>query len=182
MHRSIDPPTGKARSVELKARAPGRGHVSSYLAIKTVHILASTVLFGTGLGIAFFFFRARGETDPAARYFAARTTVLADFLFTLPAVILQPLTGFWLIAHSAFRWNEPWLLATYALYLIAGVCWVPVVFIQIRLRALLQAGHATSGAPGEDVLELFRWWFLLGWPAFIGLVLVFLLMVLKPTW
>jgi uncharacterized membrane protein len=139
------------------------------------------VLFGTGLGIAFFFFRARGETHPAARYFAARTTVLADCLFTLPAVILQPLTGFWLIVHSGYRWNEPWLLATYALYLVAGVCWVPVVFIQIRLQALLKAGLAT-GAPAAGYLKLFRWWFLLGWPAFIGLVLVFFLMVLKPTW
>jgi uncharacterized membrane protein len=119
---------------------------------------------------------------PAARYFAARSTVLADFLFTLPAVILQPLTGFWLIEHSGFRWNEPWLLATYALYLAAGACWVPVVFIQIRLRALAEAGRATPEAPSADYLRLFRWWFILGWPAFIGLVLVFFLMVLKPTW
>jgi uncharacterized membrane protein len=126
--------------------------------------------------------RARGETEAAARYFAARTTVLADFLFTLPAVILQPVTGFWLIVHSGFRWNEPWLIATYALYLVAGVCWVPVVFIQIRLKALLQADVATTGAPSADCLKLFRWWFLLGWPAFIGLVLMFFLMVLKPTW
>src|SRR5271156_93549 len=102
MRRSIDPPTGKARSAEKKGREPGSDHVSSYLAIKTLHILTSTVLFGTGLGIAFFFFRARGETEPAARYFAARNTVLADYLFTLPAVILQPLTGFWLVEHSGY--------------------------------------------------------------------------------
>ena len=69
MRRSIDPSTGKARSVEIKGREPGSGHVSSYLAIKTLHILTSTVLFGTGLGIAFFFFRARGEQAPAAGYF-----------------------------------------------------------------------------------------------------------------
>jgi uncharacterized membrane protein len=156
--------------------------VNSYLAIKTLHILTSTVLFGTGLGIAFFFFRAQAETLPAARHFAARNTVLADFLFTLPAVVLQPLTGIWLIVHSGYRWNEPWLLATYALYLLAGVCWVPVVFIQIRLQALLKAALATNEAPSADYLELYRRWFLLGWPAFIGLVLVFFLMVLKPTW
>jgi uncharacterized membrane protein len=84
--------------------------------------------------------------------------------------------------HSGFRWNEPWLLATYALYLAAGACWVPVVFIQIRLKALSEASRATAGAPSADYLKLFRWWFILGWPAFIGLVLVFFLMVLKPTW
>jgi uncharacterized membrane protein len=100
----------------------------------------------------------------------------------LPAAILQPLTGFWLIAHSGYRWNEPWLLVTYAAYVIAGLCWVPVVFIQIRLRTLLKGALATNGAASADYLELFRWWFLLGWPAFIGLVVVFFLMVLKPTW
>jgi uncharacterized membrane protein len=154
--------------------------VSSYLLVKTLHILTSTVLFGTGLGIAFFFFRGSREADPAARYYAARTTVLADWLFTLPAVVLQPVTGFWLIAHSGFRWNEPWLLAAYALYAAAGLCWVPVVFIQIKLKRLLIAELAGSGAPSDDSRKLLRCWFLLGWPAFIGLVLVFLLMVLKP--
>jgi uncharacterized membrane protein len=62
------------------------------------------------------------------------------------------------------------------------VCWVPVVFIQIRLKALLKADLTGTGVPSDDCLKLFRWWFLLGWPAFIGLVLVFFLMVLKPTW
>jgi uncharacterized membrane protein len=139
-------------------------------------------LFGTGLGIAFFFFRAQRDEAQAARTFAARTTVLADLLFTLPAVILQPLTGAWLVMHSGFRWNAPWLLATYALYLIAGACWVPVVFIQIRLKTLLNAAVAGNGAPSREQVKLLRCWTLLGWPAFIGLVLVFFLMVLKPTW
>jgi uncharacterized membrane protein len=107
---------------------------------------------------------------------------LADFLFTFPAVILQPLTGFWLIAHSGFRWNEPCLLAAYALYLVAGACWVPVVIIQIRLRSLLAAAAAAKERPAAPYQRLFRWWFLLGWPAFIGLTLVFWLMVQKPTW
>jgi uncharacterized membrane protein len=100
----------------------------------------------------------------------------------LPAVILQPLTGFWLILHSGYRWNEPWLLATYALYLVAGMCWVPVVFIQIRLKAKLKASLASNGSLPDDYCKLFRRWCLLGWPAFIGLVVVFFLMVLKPTW
>jgi uncharacterized membrane protein len=151
--------------------------VSIYLVVKTLHILSSTVLFGTGLGTAFFFFRARAE-KAAVRYYAARTTVFADFLFTLPAVVLQPITGFWLIEHSGFRWDEPWLLATYALYAIAGVCWIPVVFIQTRLKKLLK--ESPDGAPSAKHRTLYRWWFVLGWPAFVGVVLVFFLMVLKP--
>lgn len=98
-----------------------------YVIIKTMHIISAAVLFGTGLGIAFFFFFANRDTDLATRFFAARMTVLADFLFTLPAVILQPLTGFWLIYHAGYGWSETWLVATYIIYIIAGLCWLPVV-------------------------------------------------------
>jgi uncharacterized membrane protein len=108
--------------------------------------------------------------------------VLADWIFTAPAVVLQPITGAWLIIHGGLAWNDLWLVATYALYLIAGLCWLPVVAIQIRMKSMLQ-----RAAVGDDFDEhlygrLFRTWFLLGWPAFGGLVVVFFLMVLKPSW
>src|SRR3546814_5776053 len=78
------------------------------------------------------------DPDLAARLFATRVTVVADTLFTAPAVVLQPITGAWLIVHAGFVWNDFWLLATYALYLLAGLCWLPVVVIQIRLRDLVR--------------------------------------------
>ena len=133
-------------------------------------------------GFAFFFFQANKEKDLAARYFAARATVLADFIFTLPAVIIQPLTGFWLIYHSGFAWTSPWLVATYILYVAVGLCWLPVVAIQISLKVILR-NCIQSNTPLPDSYErLFRLWFLLGWPAFVGLILVFFLMVAKPLW
>src|ERR1700722_5573946 len=152
-----------------------------YLIIKTLHILSATVLFGTGLGIAFFFFCANKGADLAARYFAARTTVLADFIFTLPAVILQPLTGLWLIYHSGYRWTETWLVATYIIYIVAGLCWVPVVLIQIRLRNILKNCAKAKKPLPDSYHRLLRIWFVLGWPAFIGLIAVFFLMVAKPA-
>ncbi|HEU0118587.1 MAG TPA: DUF2269 domain-containing protein [Alphaproteobacteria bacterium] len=153
-----------------------------YFVVKTIHIISATILFGTGLGIAFFFFCANKEIDLAARFFAARATVLADFIFTFPAVVLQPLTGFWLIDHSGYSLREPWLIATYAIYIIAGLCWLPVVWIQIELKKILAEWLATKQALPDSYHRLFRLWFLLGWPAFIGLIIVFFLMVLKPTW
>lgn len=119
---------------------------------------------------------------PAARRFAASTTVQADFLFTLPAVVIQPMSGAWLIWKGGFDWADRWLVVTYALYLLAGVFWVPVVGIQMRMKAMLDA-EATGGILDEKALSrLFRWWFALGWPAFGGLVIVFYLMVAKPSW
>lgn len=148
-----------------------------YAIIKTLHVLSATVLFGTGAGIAFFMARGVMAGEPAARQFAAATTVTADFVFTLPAVVIQPLSGAWLVAHGGFDWTDRWLVWTYGLYLLAGACWLPVVAIQIRMRQLLAAA-----SPDEAALRrLFRWWFALGWPAFGGLVVVFFLMVAKPT-
>lgn len=152
-----------------------------YLFIKTLHIVSSTILFGTGIGIAFFQFRSHFTDNPQEKFFAARTTVLADYLFTAPAVMIQPLTGFWLIWHGGFGWMDAWLAWTYVIYIVAGACWLPVVWIQIQLKKMLAECLATGAPLPERYHKLFRIWFLLGWPAFIGLVIVFFLMVAKPV-
>jgi uncharacterized membrane protein len=144
--------------------------------------MSATILFGTGLGIAFFFYCANKQKNLLTRFFAARTTVFADYCFTLPAVVLQPLTGFWLIVYYGYRWNETWLIITYVIYIIAGLCWVPVVLIQIKLKSILKNCIETESSLPDRYHRLFHLWFLLGWPAFIGLVFVFFLMVFKPAW
>jgi uncharacterized membrane protein len=153
-----------------------------YLLVKTLHIISAAILFGTGIGIAnFMFFGHRGGI-PAEQAFSARMTVKADFLFTLPAVIIQPLSGAWLVCQGGFEWNDYWLVVTYALYILAGLCWIPVVAIQIRMKAMLEArarGEAFSDAAYD---RLFAYWFALGWPALGALVIVFWLMVAKPSW
>ncbi len=152
-----------------------------YALIKMLHILGSVVLFGTGAGIAFFMFQARHERDYAVKLYAAQTTVKADYLFTLPAVIIQPLSGAWLIYHGGYDPLGFWLVTTYSLYIIAGVCWVPVVVIQITLKKMLIEAVANKAPLPERYHKLFRLWFLLGWPAFLGLIIVFFLMVAKPS-
>ncbi len=156
--------------------------MNTYLLVKTLHIISAAILFGTGIDIAYFMFLGLLSPNPAARVFATRMTVRADFLFTLPAVIVQPLSGAWLIFHGGFSWNDSWLVLTYALYVLAGACWLPVVAIQMRMKAILEA--QARGAPCDEAAcrRLLRWWFLLGWPAFGGLVVVFWLMVAKPPW
>jgi len=152
-----------------------------YFLIKTLHIISATILFGTGLGTAFFFLRSHFTDNLQEKFFAARTTVLADYLFTTPAVIIQPLTGLWLVWRGGFGWMDAWLTWTYVIYIIAGACWLPVVWIQIRLKKML-AESLENGTPlPERYSRLFRIWFILGWPAFIGLVIVFFLMVAKPV-
>ena len=153
-----------------------------YGIVKTAHILSGTVLFGTGLGTAFFFWRAHAPGNQAGRLAAARTAVLADWVFTTPAVLVQPATGIWMVAKAGFPWNDLWLVATYGLYFVAALCWLPVVGIQIWMKRLLEREADGDGMDRRLYARLFRIWFLLGWPAFGGLVLVYFLMVMKPRW
>lgn len=153
-----------------------------YAIVKTVHILSATVLFGTGLGTAFFFWRAHASGNQAGRLAAARTTVMADWIFTAPAVLLQPITGALLVVRAGFAWNELWLVASYILYLIAGLCWLPVVAIQIRMKRMLEREAAGEAIDEALYRRLFGTWFALGWPAFGALVVVYFLMVMKPGW
>lgn len=151
-----------------------------YLLIKILHVISATVLFGTGLGIAFFMFSSRLTSNLHEKFFAIRTTVLADYLFTAPAAVIQPATGAWLILRGGFGWDEGWLLASYALYALAAVCWLPVVWIQIRLKRIVAECASSGVSLPEEYHRLFRIWFVLGWPAFLGLVAIFFLMVAKP--
>ena len=153
-----------------------------YSLVKALHIVSATILFGTGIGTAFFFLSAHRSPDPAARLFAARTTVLADLLFTTPAVLVQPATGAWLVWRAGFDWSDRWLVTTYILYAIAGACWLPVVWIQIQLKDMLVRQSEGAEIDRAAYNRLLRRWFLLGWPAFGGLVVVFWLMVAKPSW
>ena len=154
--------------------------IDVYLLVKVVHILSSTVLFGTGLGTAFFMWQANRSNDIAAFAVTARHVVIADWLFTTPAMIAQPVTGLWLVFDGGYRLTEGWLVLSVALFVLAGACWLPVVWLQIRMRNLAAAARAA----GESLPPLFhrhmRVWFALGWPAFFAILVIFFLMVLKP--
>ena len=150
-----------------------------FLLAKTLHILSATVLFGTGIGTAFQMVRAmRGDRAEVVAGVGAGV-VMADWLFTLPAGIAQPVTGLWLVHLAGWSLTEPWLLLTYALYLIALSAWLPVVWLQYRIRDLCRA--APPGPVPEPARRLYRIWFALGWPGFGALVGVIWLMVSKPT-
>lgn len=155
--------------------------MDAYFVAKWVHILSSTILFGTGIGTALHMWLTHLNGDVRAIAVVARNVVRADWWFTTPAAILQPLSGAYLIYLVGYDWKEPWLHWSYALYLIALICWLPVVWLQIRARNLaVEAAEAGFGLPPQ-YYRYMRIWFALGWPAFIGLVGIFYLMVAKPV-
>lgn len=152
--------------------------MEAYFVLKLVHVLSATLLFGTGLGTAFFMWMAHRRGEVAAIAVTARHVVLADWLFTTPAVVAQPVTGFLLLDRLGIAWTQSWVLASLGLFAVAGLCWLPVVAIQLRVRAI--AASAGSGALPATYFRLMRWWFRLGWPAFAAVLAVFWLMVRKP--
>ena len=146
-----------------------------------VHVLSAAVLFGTGLGIAFFMVWAHRTRDAATVAAVSRIVVVADFLFTATAVVVQPLTGVALALARGWSLSEPWLLATYALYAFIGACWLPVVAMQVRMARLAREA-AAAGLPLPDAYHrLYRVWFTLGWPAFAAVIAIYALMLTRPA-
>ncbi|MGX4801356.1 DUF2269 family protein [Bradyrhizobium guangdongense] len=151
-----------------------------YVLVKYLHVLGAIVILGTGTGIAFFMLMAHraGNAEFIAR--TASVVVIADAIFTLSAVILQPVTGGLLMMLSATAVTERWILASLALYAIAGVFWIPVVFMQIEMRDLARKAAEQQAALPERYFVLFRRWFAFGFPGFGATMLILWLMIAKP--
>ncbi len=152
-----------------------------YLWIKWLHILSSTLLFGTGLGIAFFMWLAHRRGDVRVIAATARSVVIADACFTAPAVLTQLLTGVWLVHALGVPWTQRWLLYALVLFLVVGACWLPVLWLQWRARNLAEQADANNTPLPAEFHRVMRWWFWLGWPAFISVLAIFWLMVMKPV-
>ena len=153
----------------------------SYTALKTLHILSMVILFGTGLGSAFYKWMADRSGNVGHIAITNRHVVWADWIFTTPAVIFQPLSGLALLHLLGLPWTTPWVLASLVLYAVAGACWLPVVWLQIRMQRL-SALAAAQGRPLPPAYwRLARWWFWLGVPAFVAMVGIVVLMVGKHS-
>jgi len=151
-----------------------------YLTLKWIHILSSTILFGTGIGSAFYLFMANRRKDIAGIYFATRHVVMADWLFTTPSVIVQLLTGIALAHTLGLSLTEGWVMWGLMLYLFAGACWLPVVWMQIKMLDMAKTALDFDQPLPPRYWRFDRWWIILGALAFPAIVAVFYLMVMKP--
>ena len=155
--------------------------MNTYLIVKTLHIISATLMVGTGFGTAFYLFWANRSGSVAAQSVVAKWVVKADWWFTTPAVIFQPLSGWWLMSQAHLSFDTRWIAWTLGLYLLCGACWLPVVWLQIKMArqaaAAWQAGENTLPASYKRYQF---WWEMLGYPAFCATVVLYFLMVLKP--
>lgn len=151
-----------------------------YFILKFLHVIGATVLLGTGAGIAFFMLMAHRTGNVAVIAAVARIVVIADYLFTATAVVVQPVTGALLAHVVGYPLTEGWIVASIVLYLFTGAFWLPVVWMQSRMRNLARTA-ATAGTPlPAQYHRLFRWWFAFGFPAFAAVLGIFWLMIARP--
>ena len=152
-----------------------------YLVIKWLHIVSSTLLFGTGIGSAFYLLFSSLSRDVRAIAVVSRHVVRADWLFTATTVVFQPLSGFYMAHLAGFPLSSRWIVWSVILYLVAGACWLPVVWLQMRMRDMAQASARDGHALPAQYWRYLRIWTALGVPAFFALIIVFYLMTAKPA-
>lgn len=155
--------------------------MSLYLSLKWLHILSSVVLMGTGFGSAYYLFFANRARNVTAQAVVSTLVVRADWWFTTPTVIIQPATGFAMAYLAGLPLSTPWLAISIALFVFAGACWLPVVWLQIRMAAMAQEAARMGNKLPDAYWSYARWWEWLGYPAFVAMLGVFYLMVVKPA-
>lgn len=153
----------------------------TYFLLKYAHIIGAIVLLGTGGGIAFFMLMAHLSRDAIFLARTASVVVLADMIFTATAVVAQPLTGYLLVRETGLSLLEGWIVASLVLYGIAGMFWLPVVWMQIRMRDLAAAAATAGESLPPAYHRLFRLWFAFGFPGFGSVLLIIWLMIAKPS-
>lgn len=153
----------------------------AYLDLKFLHIIGSTVLLGTGAGIAFFMVMAHRTGDVAVIAGVARIVVIADFLFTATAVVVQPITGLLLANVQNYPLASSWIVASLALYVFIGLFWLPVVYFQMRIRDIAAKAAAQKTPLPPDYYWYYRIWFAFGFPAFFAILAIFWLMIARPA-
>lgn len=154
--------------------------MNTYLLLKWMHIISSVLLVGTGFGSAFYLFFTNRTRNVAAIAAVSRLVVRADWWFTTPAIIIQPLTGAALVSTVGYSWTTPWLLSVYALFILAGACWLPVVWLQIRMAKMAASASAKQGDLPPQYWRYARIWTMLGSIAFPSVLVIYGLMVFRP--
>ncbi|MEQ1559116.1 MAG: DUF2269 domain-containing protein [Methyloglobulus sp.] len=155
--------------------------MSTYLLLKWTHILSSVLLVGTGFGSAFYLYFTNRTRNTQAIAEVSRLVVKADFWFTTPAIIIQPLTGFAMMSMSGYNFSQTWLFWTLGLYVLAGICWLPVVWLQLLMAKMASVAAQNQAQLPEYYWQYSRYWEWLGYPAFIAMIGVYWLMVFKPV-
>ncbi len=151
-----------------------------YLFLKTIHILSATALFGIGAGSAYYMLRSHLNGNIQSIVITTKHVIAADWIFTTTSIIVQPITGIWMVMLIGWPLTQLWIMWSLILYILAGLCWLPVVWLQYQIHNLAKQAMEHNESLPSLYYRYMKIWFWLGWPAFISLLTVFCLMIFKP--
>ena len=151
-----------------------------YLTLKFIHIVSSVVLVGTGFGSAYYMYFTNRSKCLKSQAHVSQLVVRADWWFTTPTIIIQPFTGLWMAYLAGWPLSTNWLALSFGLYIITGICWLPVVFLQIKMAKMVNDSVINESQLPDLYWRYARLWEYLGYPAFVAMLCVFYLMVVKP--
>ena len=150
-----------------------------YFILKLIHVISATVILGTGSGIAFFMLMAYLNKDIATLINTSRFVVLADWLFTMPAVIVQFTTGLLLMYILNYSFQSLWFYWVMGLFIFVGLCWLPVLYLQYQFKNIAYSLKPTDSIPSQ-FHRYMKLWIILGIFGFSGVLVIFYFMIFKP--
>src|SRR5262245_23755042 len=131
---------------------------SLYLFLKFIHVMSSTILFGTGIGTACVMLYGHNTGKTSIMAAIGRYVVFADWVFTAPSAVVQLVTGLGMVYLAGYSFSLFWIWGSIVGYLIATFCWLPVVYLQIRMRDFaIQAEQSGLPLP-EQYFRYFKYW------------------------
>ena len=153
-----------------------------YLWLKLFHLAAVIAFLGNITTGLFWHAHAARTRDPRLLAHAVDGIIRSDRLFTIPgvvAIIVSGLAAAMVGGHPILR--TPWILWSLVLFGVSGIVFVlRVAPLQVRLRALAQAGTDQGTLDWGRYQRLARTWELWGAVALLTPIGALVLMVLKP--
>ena len=148
-----------------------------YEFIKIIHVISSTVVLGVGVGVAYFIFSDYRNDDRESLRIVVSHAARADWVLTMPAVVVQFLTGLWLTANLGIPYGSAWFIAVNALFILIGFSWLSLVKQHKHIEALAGQG---AGADPDEYARTMRLWMRDGLVTTGIVVIIFVLMTAKP--
>jgi uncharacterized membrane protein len=155
--------------------------IDAILAVKFVHVLFAAVLFGAWLCVAAFMVFAHRSRNASVIALIAQFSVRIELFVVAPAFVIQPASGFPLgnlIGLSGA--DDFWVGGSIAVYAVVLLAWLGALRLEFLIRRMARQASLDGKKLDGRYRRLFRVWAALAALIFVGLVLIFLLMVWQP--
>jgi uncharacterized membrane protein len=87
-----------------------------------IHLLCGVTFFGIFIASFVYIAKSIKQNNHALLQYAIKTSLLGDCAI-FPMILIQILTGTFLVHHNHLPLNTPWIIVAYSVFALAGVLW-----------------------------------------------------------